>query len=458
MTLPRISLLRSTWARLTSNNGSIAADASSSIFTQAQKQQKRFLHLHEFQSMELMKQYGAKTPLFAAAATAREAEAVAYALMKESGNEDCDFVVKAQVLSGGRGLGYFKENGFQGGVQVCTSPGEVRTIAEKMINKTLITRQTGEEGKKCHRVLVAERFFIRKEKYFAILMDSSAGGPLLLGSSVGGTSIEEIAEKHPEAIIKHPINVFKGLSEEEAHDFAKKLGFTKEKAKEAAESIRRLYKMFIERDCLLVEVNPFAETHDGRVLLCDAKVNFDDNADFRQKDIFELRDESQSDPREVIASHYNLNYVGLDGNIGCMVNGAGLAMATMDIIQLHGGKPANFLDVGGGANNEQVVEALRILQNDKKVNSIFINIFGGIMRCDTIALGLIKASQVIGLSKPLVARLEGTNKKAAKQLLEESGMKIAFESDFSEAARKAVKMAQIIDLAKEASLDVSFPI
>lgn len=389
------------------------------IFVQAQK---RFLHLHEFQSMELMRQYGVKTPRFAQATTAREAEAVAFGVGKESeASEGCDFVIKAQVLTGGRGLGYFKENGFQGGVHVCTSPTQVRDIASKMLGATLITKQTGEEGKKCNRVLIAERFYIRREKYFAILMDRASGGPLLLGSSVGGTSIEDIAERHPDAIIKQPIDIFKGLSEEDLSSFVAKLGFTGSKAVEASESIRGLYKMFIERDCLLVEVNPFAETHDGRVLVCDAKVNFDDNADYRQKDIFDLKDDSQQDPREVVAAHHNLNYVGLDGNIGCMVNGAGLAMATMDIIQLHGGKPANFLDVGGGAGNEQVVEALRILQNDKQVNSILINIFGGIMRCDTIALGLIKASRDVGLSKPLVVRLEGTKKKEAKLLLEESG-------------------------------------
>lgn len=405
--------------------------------------------------MGLMQRYGVQTPRFTAASTPEEAEG---AVGPQGALQSCpDVVVKAQVLTGGRGLGYFKENGFQGGVHICSSPAGVRDVAEKMLGSTLITKQTGlTGGRLCTKILLAERFYIRRERYFAILMDRASGGPLLLGSSVGGTSIEDIAERYPHSIVKLPVDPLKGLQDHDITDFVAKLGFTGPQAEEAASNVRGLYRMFVEKDCLLVEVNPFAETHDGRVLVCDAKVSFDDNANFRQKDVFQLKDETQEDPREVAASRHDLNYVGLDGSIGCMVNGAGLAMATMDILQLHGGKPANFLDVGGGADNTQVMEALRILQNDPNVKAIFINIFGGIMRCDTIAKGLVDASSQIGLSKPMVVRLEGTKKQEAKELLARSDMKIAFETDFSTAAKKAVAMASIADLAKQASLQVFF--
>lgn len=382
--------------------------------------QVRCLHIHEYQSMGLMQQYGVKTPRFTAASTPEEAEIAAG---PRGALGSCqDVVVKAQVLTGGRGLGYFKENGFQGGVHICSSPEDVRRVAEKMLGSTLVTKQTGASGGRlCTKILLAERFYIRRERYIAILMDLGSGGPLLIGSSVGGTSIEDIAERYPESIVKLPLDPIKGLEPTDVEQFVQRLGFTGSQTEEAATSIEGLYRMFVEKDCLLVEVNPFAETHDGRILVCDAKVSFDDNAAFRQKNVFELKDESQEDPREVAASRFDLNYVGLDGSIGCMVNGAGLAMATMDILQLHGGKPANFLDVGGGADNKQVMEALRILQNDTNVKAIFINIFGGIMRCDTIAKGLVDASSQLNLTKPMVVRLEGTRKEEAKQLLAESG-------------------------------------
>ncbi|CEL98573.1 unnamed protein product [Vitrella brassicaformis CCMP3155] len=416
--------------------------------------QKRWLNLHEYQSVQVMQSYHVHTPKGLPAFTGREAEAAASALQAEQG--DIDFVVKAQVLAGGRGLGYFKENGFQGGVHQCQSPSKVKEIAKKMLGNTLVTKQTGEAGKPCNAIFVCERLYLRREKYFAILMDRSSGGPLMIGSAVGGTSIEDIAAKDPTAIVKMPIDITVGLSEAQAREFAEKLAFEGDRVDQAAQCIMGLYKMFIDKDCTLVEINPFAETHDGRVMVCDAKVNFDDNAEFRHEDIFEMRDTTQEDPREVQAARFDLNYVGLDGNIGCMVNGAGLAMATMDIIKLNGGSPANFLDVGGGASKTQVVEAFRILQNDPKVKAILVNIFGGIMRCDTIALGVIHASQEIGLSKPLVVRLEGTNQEQAKKLIDESGLKMLFSTDLSESASKAVKMAEIIELAESAELDVAF--
>eukprot|EP00922_Rhytidocystis_sp_ex-Travisia-forbesii_P003328 GHVS01004869.1.p1 GENE.GHVS01004869.1~~GHVS01004869.1.p1 ORF type:complete len:518 (+),score=117.70 GHVS01004869.1:129-1682(+) len=412
----------------------------------------RSLHLQEAHAQGFLAQYGVSVPRGCLANTAREAEHCA----KELG-EDIDYVIKAQVLAGGRGLGYFSENGFQGGVHVCTSASQVKDIAGKMLGNHLVTKQTGEQGKLCSKVLVCERFYLRREKYLALLMDRNSGGPLFIGSVVGGTSIEDIAARHPEAIVHMPVDSSKQeLGELEVTEFCTKLGFAGASLSQAIANVRGIYKLFNEKDCTLIEINPFAETHDGRVLACDAKLNFDDNAAYRQEEVFALRDIEQEDPREVAASRYDLNYVGLDGSIGCMVNGAGLAMATMDIIKLHGGRPANFLDVGGGANKQQVVEALRILQNDPNVKAIMVNIFGGIMRCDIIGLGIIHASQEVGLYKPLVVRLEGTNQEKARELLEESGMKVMFCTDFDDAARKVVKMAEIVQLAEHAELDVSF--
>lgn len=418
---------------------------------------RRNLHLHEYQSMEIMQKYGAKTPRFFAASTPEEAKLAA---QKLSGK---DFVIKAQVHTGGRGLGYFKETGFAGGVHMCTTPEQVEEIAKKMLGSTLITKQTGEEGKPCDKVLITERVYIRQERYLALLMDRDVGGALLLGSSVGGTSIEDIAHRTPEAIVKLPLPVNTVLDEPSARAFAKRLKFQGEdQIREATKSILSLYRLFQEKDCLLVEVNPFAETNDGRIMICDAKVNFDDNAEFRQKEVFAQRDWSQMDKREVQAAKAELNYIGLTGNIGCMVNGAGLAMATMDLIQLCGGSPANFLDVGGGAQQDQIVQALALLNEDPKVDSILINIFGGIMRCDIIAKGLIEAVKAKGnkIKKPLVVRLEGTNKDIAKKLLNEASSSgnlkatIYFEPDLRLAAEKAVNISKILAIAKSAQMNV----
>lgn len=409
----------------------------------------RRLNIHEYQSIELFKKFGVPIPNSYCASTPQEAEDAAEKLAGP------DYVVKAQVLAGGRGKGHFN-TGFQGGVHSCTSALEARGIAGKMIGKTLITKQTGEQGKPCNKVLVAERLYLRREAYFAILMDRKAGGPVLVGSSEGGMDIEAVAAKNPNAIHAYPVDITTGPKVEDVQLLVKKMGFTGPAITQAIKTIENLYKMFIALDCTQVEINPLAETHDGRVLCLDAKLNFDSNAAYRQKEIFALKDPTQEDPREVEAEAHDLNYVGLDGSIGCLVNGAGLAMATMDAIKLNGGNPANFLDIGGGANVNQVTAAFKLLNSDPQVRAILVNIFGGIMRCDVIALGLISACNTLGIRKPIVVRLAGTNVEAAKKLIEDSGLRMLTADDLGEAAEKAVRVVDIINLAKKAQLDVNF--
>lgn len=326
----------------------------------------------------------------------------------------------------------------------CTSDNaaQVREYAEKMLGNTLVTKQTGEKGKPCNRVLLCEKFQIASERYFAILMDRGSGGPVMIGSKVGGTSIEDIAAADPSAIIKKPVDIIQGLSQAEADDMASKMGFAGEQVGKAAESIMGLYSTFINCDCTMVEINPFAELKDGRVIVCDAKVNFDDNAEMRQKEIFSMRDESQEDAREVAAKKYDLNYIGLDCNIACMVNGAGLAMSTMDLLTLFGGSPANFLDVGGSASEEQVKAAFEIVQNDDNAKSMLINIFGGIMRCDVIASGVVKAARELGLTKPIVIRLVGTNMDEGRKIIKDANLAVEPIQDLNAAAKRAVELAQ----------------
>merc|ERR1712241_188640 len=314
-------------------------------------------------------------------------------------------------------------------------------VADKMLGKTLVTKQTGAAGKPCSTVMLAEKFQIKTEKYFAILMDRGSGGPIMIGSKTGGTSIEDIAAKDPSAIVKVPVDIIQGLSSAQASEMAQKMGFEGAQAASAAKSIESLYKVFMECDCTMVEINPFAELTDGRVIVCDAKVGFDDNAEFRQKQIHEQRDVSQEDAQEAEAKKFDLNYIKLDGSVACMVNGAGLAMSTMDLLKLMGGSPANFLDVGGAANTETVTAAFKIIQGDPDVKSIFINIFGGIMRCDVIAEGVVSAVKEVGLTKPLVVRLVGTNVEMGKKIIEESGLPVIVIGDFTEAAKKAVELA-----------------
>jgi len=304
--------------------------------------------------------------------------------------------------------------------------------------------------------LIAKRHYIRREGYFALLLDRAFGGPVMVGSKEGGVDIEKVAEENPGAIVKIGVDLDKGPTDAQSGQLAETMGFQGPQKQSAQQQIKNLYKLFREKDCTMVEVNPIAETNEGQVMCMDAKLNFDDNAEFRQKDIFELQDTSQMDSREVEAKKYDLNYIALDGNIGCLVNGAGLAMSTMDIIKLNGGSPANFLDVGGGASKDQIIAAIRILSNDPKVKVILINIFGGIMRCDIIALGLIAAASELSLKVPLVVRLQGTNVAEAKKLITNSGLRIVTADDLDEAAQKAVSACKILDLAKESGLGVKF--
>lgn len=411
----------------------------------------RRLNLHEYQAMNLFDNFGVAHPIAKVAFSPQEAETAAVSLPGP------DYVIKAQVLAGGRGKGKFK-NGFQGGVHPCSSVLEARGLAGKMLGQTLVTKQTGEVGKPCNAVLVTERLYLRRETYFAIMMDRGYGGPVIVASPAGGMDIEAVAEATPELIYKLPVDIDAGPNDADLRDLADKLGFPAEEHEKAVEIFGNLYKLFIDSDCTLVEINPLAETHDGRVLALDAKLNFDDNAAYRQKDIFAQADTSQEDPREVVADEIGLNYVGLDGEIGCLVNGAGLAMATMDAIKLNGGNPANFLDMGGGANAEQVTQAVKLLADDPQVKAILINIFGGIMRCDVIALGLISAVKTLNLSKPLIVRLAGTNVDKAKELIDDCGMRILTADDLGEAAQKAVRVAKIVDMAEEAHIGVNFEI
>ena len=355
-----------------------------------------------------------------------------------------DIVVKAQIHAGGRGKGTFK-NGFKGGVHVRKTPAEVREVAAKMLGQILVTHQTGPAGRTVNKVLVAESADIAREIYFAILLDRATAAPLVVASTEGGVEIEAVAAKSPEKIIREAIDPLAGLQPFQARKIAKQLGFESSQLKNASKLFEGLYRTFIAFDCSMVEVNPLVVTSKGEVLALDAKFNFDDNALYRHPEIAALRDVAQEDPREVEASKHGLNYIGLDGNIACLVNGAGLAMATMDIIKFYGGEPANFLDVGGGANEQQVTEAFKILLADKKVKAILVNIFGGILKCDVIAQSIINAAKTIKLSVPVVVRLEGTNVERAKQLLKESGLALITAGDLADAAQKAVAAAAAVN-------------
>jgi succinyl-CoA synthetase beta subunit len=416
----------------------------------------RNLNVHEYISMEIMQDHGIAVPEGYVACTPEEAENHYMRGLQHTGQGHKDAVIKAQVLSGGRGLGHFK-NGFQGGVHMVTKPGQARFFAEQMLGQELVTKQAP-NGILCSKVYIMERMYMRKEMYLSILMDRASQGPLMVASPRGGTSIEAVAASNPEVIFTQPIDIIEGLTDEQCKHMANNLGLEEGTApfEKTVTLMRNLYDMFISCDCTQVEVNPLAETPDGDVVVCDAKVNFDDNAEYRQATIFARRDYTQEDPREVEASKYDLNYIGLDGSIGCMVNGAGLAMSTMDIIQLKGGSPANFLDVGGGATEEQVQKGFEILNNDPNVKTILVNIFGGIMRCDVIANGIINAAKEIGIRKPIVIRLQGTNVEKAKTLIEGCGFRMILASDLEDAATKAVGVADIAMQAERISVDVKF--
>merc|ERR1712158_260212 len=411
--------------------------------------QQRDLSVHEHVSMSLLEDAGVPVPKFGVAKTAEEAKQIAQDITTN------DLVVKAQVLAGGRGKGHFA-GGAKGGVRLVYSPEEVEESAKGMIGDFLITKQTGSDGRICNSVMVTERKYTRKEYYIAFMNERAFNGPVIIASSEGGVNIEETAEKNPDSIVKFPIDAVQGLTVEGSKNVAVKLGIHDSKVDEVAQILQNLYKLFVTKDASMVEINPFAEDNTGEFVCLDAKLKFDDNAEFRQKAVFDQRDWSQEDKREVEAANYNLNYIALDGDIGCMVNGAGLAMATMDIIKLHGGSPANFLDVGGGATASQVKEAFKIITSDSKVNAIMVNIFGGIMRCDVIAEGIIAAAKELNLGTPIVVRLQGTNVDEAKVMIGSSGMKILPVDNLEEAARLAVKLSNIVGIARDADLNVNF--
>ncbi len=393
------------------------------------------MNIHEYQAKELLQKFGVATPPGKAVRTADEAEAAA----RELGTQD--LVVKAQVHAGGRGKGKFA-NGFKGGVHLCKSPAEARELASKMLGQTLVTHQTGAAGRVVNTVLVAKSVEIEREVYFAILLDRATGAPMIVASTEGGVEIEAVAEKTPEKIIREPVDRLAGLQPYQTRKLAKQLGFTSEQIKPAAKLFDGLYRTFLALDCSMVEVNPLVVTDQGEVLALDAKFNFDDNALYRHPEVAAMRDTGEEDPREVEASKYGLNYIGLDGNIACLVNGAGLAMATMDIIKFYGGSPANFLDVGGGATEEQVTQAFKLLVSDENVKAILVNIFGGIMKCDVIAQGIVNAVKAVNLPVPLVVRLEGTNVDAGKKIIADSGLPVTTADDLGDAAQKAVKAAE----------------
>lgn len=418
-----------------------------------QQSQQRNLSIHEYLSFGLLEKAGIPIPRYRVCETTEEVEKSSAELATETGSTDV--VVKAQVLSGGRGKGSFT-SGLKGGVKICYTPEEAKKTAEQMLGYDLITKQAP-LGRPCNTVMLSERLYSRREFYFAIAMERSFAGPVLVGSSQGGMNIEEVAKENPHAIIKEPIDIFNGMSRNQAVQMAAHMGFDPSCIDKAADIMMKMYyDIFLKYDATLIEINPMTEGATGQVYCMDCKINFDSNAEYRQKDIFTLQDWSQEDKREHIAAGHNLNYIGLDGNIGCLVNGAGLAMATMDIIKLHGGSPANFLDVGGGATSNQVMEAFRLITSDPKVHAILVNIFGGIMRCDVIAQGIVAAASELHLKIPIVVRLQGTKVEDAKALMGASDLKIIACDNLDEAAKMAVKLSTIVGLAKEVDVNVKF--
>lgn len=382
------------------------------------------MKIHEYQAKELFRKYNIPVPEGQVAFNPDEAVQVAQILK----TKDNRYVVKAQIHAGGRGKG--------GGVKVVDSLDGVRDAAKQILGMQLITHQTGPEGKKVKSVLVEEASSIARELYISIVLDRSTSRPIIMASQDGGMDIEEVAEKTPERIIKESIHPAIGLQPYQARKIAYALNIPQEGMKDALKLITNLYKVFIEADCSMVEINPLVVTTDNRVFALDAKVDFDSNALFRHADIVSYRDLDEEDPLEVEASRYNLNYIKLEGNVGCMVNGAGLAMATMDIIKQYGAAPANFLDVGGSATDEALENAFRILLSDETVEVVFINIFGGILRCDKLAEGVVKAARKLEMRLPLVIRMKGTNVEQGKQILAESGIKYAAEDTLEAAASK----------------------
>jgi len=389
------------------------------------------MKIHEYQAKAILKKFGVATPRGEKATTREEAVAVAKSLFDAGAS---GVVVKAQIHAGGRGKG--------GGVKIAKSVEEAGQLAEKMLGMTLITHQTGPEGRIVRTLLIEETLPIEKELYLGILVDRGEGKAVFMASAAGGMDIEQVAAENPDAILKEYVTPGMELEPFQARKIAFQLGLKPSLISQAVPFLTNLYKVFLGTDGSLVEINPFITTTDDRLFALDAKINFDDNASFRHPDLKELRDITEEDPLEVEASKYNLNYIKLDGNVGCMVNGAGLAMATMDIIKYAGGMPANFLDVGGGANAEQVTHAFEILLSDENVKAVLINIFGGILRVDTLATGVVEAAKKTHIPLPIVLRLEGTNVEAGRQILKDSGLNFIVAETMKDAAEKVVAAAK----------------
>ena len=393
------------------------------------------MNIHEYPAKALLRSYGAPVSDGRAVLRAEDAKTAA-------GEMDGPlWVVKAQIHAGGRGKGTFKEKeaGEKGGVRLTRSVEEAATEAKKMLGRTLVTKQTGPEGKQVNRIYIEDGSDIARELYLAVLVDRQSSRIAFVASTEGGMDIEEVAHRTPEKIVTVTIDPATGLSDFHGRRIAFALGLEGGQVKQCVSLIRTLYKLFVEKDMEMLEINPLVVMTDGNLKCLDAKMGFDGNAMYRQPEIAALRDETEEDPKELAASKFDLNYIALDGEIGCMVNGAGLAMATMDIIKLYGAAPANFLDVGGGASKEKVTEAFKIITSDPNVKGILVNIFGGIMRCDIIAEGIIAAVKEVGLKVPLVVRLEGTNVDLGKKIIRESGLNVIAADDLKDGAEKIVK-------------------
>jgi succinyl-CoA synthetase beta subunit len=390
------------------------------------------MKIHEYQGKELFRRYGVPVPIGIAAQTPDEAIAAIPRVQKEAGTDVV--VVKAQIHAGGRGKG--------GGVKVAKTRADAESAVQKIYGMQLVTHQTGPEGKKVQRLLVEQGLDIAHEYYLALTLDRDSGRVTVMASTEGGMDIEEVAAHHPEKILKEQINPAIGWQDYQARRLGYKLGLSSALVREFTKFTAALTRCYEEMDCSLLEVNPLITTKDGRVLALDAKINFDDNALYRHPELSDWRDLTEEDPSEIEAKKWDLSYIALEGTIGCMVNGAGLAMATMDICKFYGGQPANFLDVGGGATAEKVTAAFKIITSDPAVKSIFVNIFGGIMKCDTIANGIVAAVKEVGLKVPLVVRLEGTNVELGKQILAQSGLNIVAAADMADGAKKAVELAK----------------
>ncbi|HRO12321.1 MAG TPA: ADP-forming succinate--CoA ligase subunit beta [Amaricoccus sp.] len=393
------------------------------------------MNIHEYQAKQLLREYGAPVSDGRVVLRAEEAKTAAGEL------DGPIWVVKAQIHAGGRGKGRFKEAtaGEKGGVRVTKSVEEAAEEAQKMLGRTLVTKQTGAPGKQVNRIYIEDGSDIARELYLALLIDRVSSRIAFVCSTEGGMDIEEVAHNTPEKVLTFTVDPASGISGFHGRRVAFALGLEGKQVKQCVDLIDKLYRLFTEKDAEMVEINPLIVTTAGDIKCLDAKMGFDSNALYRQKDILALRDETEEDPKELAASKFDLNYIALDGEIGCMVNGAGLAMATMDIIKLYGSEPANFLDVGGGATKEKVTEAFKIITSDPNVKGILVNIFGGIMRCDVIAEGVIAAVKEVGLQVPLVVRLEGTNVELGKKILNESGLAIIAADDLADAAEKIVK-------------------